>query len=244
MSPRFQVVLDVRSQGAAQSALIGDDDVIKTLSTNRPDETFHVGVLPRRAWSREDFLHAERGSHGRPSIERGITVAEHVSRRLVPGKRFAELLRHPRGRRVIGDRHVDDAAALVRENHEHEQEPAGGRRDDKEIGGGDLLDMVGEKRAPRLRRRRGWPRHVLRNRCLRDVDPELQELAVNPWCAPERILLRHRLNEAAHIGGDRRTSIASPTFPRPEQPDALAMPRDDRFRFHDDESRSPVAPRC
>ena len=65
---------------------------------------------------------------------------------------------------------------------------------------------------------------------------------MNPWCAPERVLLRHPSNQAAHIGGDGRSPAASPTFPRPEQPEALPMPPDDGLRFHDHECRSPAAP--
>ena len=47
MSARFQVVLDVRGQGAAESALIGDDDVIEALAANGPDQARRVGILPR-----------------------------------------------------------------------------------------------------------------------------------------------------------------------------------------------------
>jgi hypothetical protein len=60
------------------------------------------------------------------------------------------LLRRPRGGGVVGDRHVDDAAALMREDDEHEQEPAGRGRDNEEIGGGNLVEMVLEERAPSL----------------------------------------------------------------------------------------------
>jgi len=41
---------------------------------------------------------------------------------------------------------VHDAAALMREDYE----PAGGRRYDEDVGGGDLLDVGREERAPGL----------------------------------------------------------------------------------------------
>ncbi len=44
---RFQVILDVRMEGASQSARIGDDDVIETFAANGPDHALRVGVLPR-----------------------------------------------------------------------------------------------------------------------------------------------------------------------------------------------------
>jgi hypothetical protein len=42
-------------------------------------------------------------------------------------KGFAELLRRPRGRGVVGDGDMHDTAPLVREDHRHEQELARGR---------------------------------------------------------------------------------------------------------------------
>jgi hypothetical protein len=51
---------------------------------------------------------------------------------------------------VVGDRDVHDTAALVRQDHEHEQEPPRRCRHDEEVGGRDLLEMIREERAPRL----------------------------------------------------------------------------------------------
>jgi hypothetical protein len=43
-----------------------------------------------------------------------------------------------------------DAATLMRQNDQHEEESTRGGRYDEEIGGRDLADMIREKRAPRL----------------------------------------------------------------------------------------------
>jgi hypothetical protein len=43
-----------------------------------------------------------------------------------------------------------DAASLVRQDDEHEKESIGGGGHHEEIGGGDLADLIREKRAPRL----------------------------------------------------------------------------------------------
>src|SRR5262245_24279931 len=45
---------------------------------------------------------------------------------------------------------------------------------------------------PRLRWRLPRPEHVLRNRRLRDRQPELQQLAGDPWRTPEGIGVAHR----------------------------------------------------
>ena len=56
---------------------------------------------------------------------------------------------------MVRDRDVHDVSALVREDHEHEQEPAGGGWHDEEIGSRDLLEVIREERSPCLRRRLG-----------------------------------------------------------------------------------------
>ena len=47
-------------------------------------------------------------------------IVHQIARRLVPREGFAGLLRGPRRRGVVGDGHVHDPAALVRQDHEHE----------------------------------------------------------------------------------------------------------------------------
>src|SRR5262245_23208259 len=44
---RLQVIVDVRTQRAAQSTRIGDDDVVEALAPNGPDQTLRIGVRPR-----------------------------------------------------------------------------------------------------------------------------------------------------------------------------------------------------
>src|SRR6266511_6002126 len=45
--PRFQIVLDISVQDAAQPAFIPDDDVIEAFAADGTDQTLRVGVLPR-----------------------------------------------------------------------------------------------------------------------------------------------------------------------------------------------------
>ncbi len=45
--PKFQIVLDISVQDAAQPAFIPDDDVIEAFAADGSDQTLRVGVLPR-----------------------------------------------------------------------------------------------------------------------------------------------------------------------------------------------------
>ncbi len=67
---------------------------------------------------------------------------DQIPRRLVPGKRFTQLLGRPRRRWMRGDRHVPDASPIVGEEHQDEHEAAGHGRDHEEIGRDDLSDVI------------------------------------------------------------------------------------------------------
>jgi hypothetical protein len=51
---------------------------------------------------------------------------------------------------MAGDGHMYDAATLMLQNDQHEEESTRGSWYDEEIGGRDLADMIREKRTPRL----------------------------------------------------------------------------------------------
>src|SRR5579863_4892704 len=57
--------------------------------------------------------------------------------------------------------------------------------------------------------------HVLGDSGLRDIDPELQQLAMNAWRAPERVIAAHCSDQIADLGRDRRSAeirdLNSPT---------------------------------
>src|SRR5215472_9998325 len=84
------------------------DDVIEALASDRSDEPFGVGILPWRTRCGEDFLdvHSLRGLG--PSLEGVVAVSDQVSRRSVPGNRFAQLLNRPRRGGMLRDGHMDD----------------------------------------------------------------------------------------------------------------------------------------
>ena len=79
-----------------------------------------------------------------------IAIVQEVAGRVVVRKGIAKLLCRPGGRGMLGDRHVDEPSAIVREDDEHEEQPERDRRHDEEVGGHDLAGVVGEERPPRL----------------------------------------------------------------------------------------------
>ena len=79
-----------------------------------------------------------------------IAIVDHVPGRVIPGKRLAQLLGRPRGRRMCGDGDVPDASSVVGQEDQDKQEATGHCRHDKEVGGDDLADMILKEGAPRL----------------------------------------------------------------------------------------------
>ena len=155
---------------------------------------------------------------------------------------LAELLSGPRGCGM--PRHVDmqDAAPIVGEDDEDEQDPAGERGHREEVDRDGRAEMVLEERAPGLR---GWlppPRHQPRNRPLRDVEPQLQQLPMDARRAPEWVRDGHLPDQASDVGADLRPAAARTRSAGPVPREAAAMPGDDRGGSDDHQGRLPVRP--
>ena len=66
---------------------------------------------------------------------------------------------------------------------------------------------------------------------------------MNPRRAPTRVGLRHRTDQRADIGGQRRSPEAASAVPGPPQPKAPSVPGDDSLWLDDHERRSHPAQR-
>jgi hypothetical protein len=130
--------------------------VIEALAPDRSDKSFDIGVLPRRARQCQDFLNAD-GMH---MIERIIAIAEEIARQLVPRKGVSKLLNGPRGRRMLRDRDMHHAPAIMGKEYQDKQQPARRGRHDEEVSRNQLLGMVGQERSPGLRGEWSAANHV------------------------------------------------------------------------------------
>ena len=68
----------------------------------------------------------------------------------VSGKGLPDLLRGPCCGRMSGDVEMEDAPAVVGENHETEEQAESGRGNDEEIAGGGVAEVVPEECSPGL----------------------------------------------------------------------------------------------
>src|SRR5689334_12706905 len=106
--------------------------------------------------------------------------------------------------------------------------------DCEEIDRGQLRYVVIEKGPPRLRRWFWISDHVFGDGSLGNCDAQFQQFAVNPRCAPERIVSAHCSDQITRLVRNRRTAGPTMTnFPGPIPTEALAMPGDNRFGLND-----------
>src|SRR5208283_1715177 len=203
-----------------------DDHMIETLATNGSNHSLDIGSLPWRARCRQDFANAHVSHLFSEVIAKDpIAVPQQVTRELVKGGCLPQLLSRPlRGR--LGS-HIDHIEV----------------QNATSVDGDQLLSMILQKCAPSLRRRFAAAHHVFADAALTDVDSELKQLTVDPWCTPVGILSAHLADQISDLtGNDRSSRLAVSHFPGPEKAKALAMPGHDRFGLDEGQCRAPAAP--
>ena len=78
------VIIEVRNKDPSQMPFIQDDHVVQAFAPHAADQAFHIRILPRASWRRDDLCHAHR--HNRRA-ERlpvcAVPVADQIPRRRV-----------------------------------------------------------------------------------------------------------------------------------------------------------------
>jgi hypothetical protein len=200
--------------------LRGDrSDVIEALSSDRPDQAFDIGCLPRRSGCGNRLLDPQFSQLPLNDLAiDAIPVPDNVLRNGVIWKGvMKQLLRSPfcgGMRRNIG---MNNAAPLVRKNDKDLENAEGDCLDSEEIGRDKLLGVIFQERAPYLRGRFWMPDHVLSNSRLGDTDSQFEQFAVNSRSASEQIVFAHGADELTDILGNSGFSrLAVPAFPGPK----------------------------
>ncbi len=137
---------------------------------------------------------------------------------------------------------MPDSATAMLEDDEAVEQLERRRRDDEEVHGRSLGQVVPQEGPPRLGGRSPRPtRHVLRDGRLRDAEPELEQLTVNPRCAPRGVVGGHLPDECLNRASGMRSS-SSARAPAPEVSETRPVPRDDRLRLDEAQHLAPPRP--
>src|SRR5215471_10056071 len=218
--------------------------MVQTFTANRTDDAFDVSSLPRRPRGAEHFfdIHCRDLVAELLAID-SISISQQISRRGIKRKGFEHLLRRPFGRRVSRNVEVHDASSIVCKDNKNEKDFEPNGVDGEEVDGRELRNVIIEEGPPRLRWGFGASDHVLGNRSLRDLNVQLHQLALDPGCAPNRVVAAHGSNQIADLFRNLRPSgLSVPHLPSPIPTKSLTMPADDGFRHDDDKGRTPSRP--
>src|SRR5262249_37814364 len=172
-----------------------------------------------------------------------ISISQQISRCGIKRKGFEHLLRRPFRRWMSCNVEVDHASSIVCKDNKNEEDFEPNGVDGEEVDERELRNVILEERPPRLRWCFGASDHVLGNRGLRDFNAQFHEFAVDPGCAPNRVLAAHGSNQIADLFRNWRPSgLSMPNLPSPIPTKSLTMPADDGFRHDDDLGRTPSRP--
>lgn len=171
-----------------------------------------------------------------------VAISQQESRRFIIWKGIHDLLGRPSRRRILSHVEMHDAALIVTQNDEAIEQAEADRRNDEEVDGRDVADVVLEERPPILRRRLAMANHVSRDRRFRHDVPQQLQFGLNPQSAPRRVFLGNAADQFADFGVDFRSAVLVPRFPSPVEPKTAAMPANDCFRITNHEAGSPIRP--
>jgi hypothetical protein len=97
--------------------------VVQTLAANASDQAFGERILPGRLRGNEHFLDAHAGEATPEALAvAAVAIPDEKARRLVKGKRLAELLSNPNRSWVSRDMEVNHAAAVVTKDNKDIQD--------------------------------------------------------------------------------------------------------------------------
>jgi hypothetical protein len=190
----------------AQMAFPEHNNMVKTIPSDRTDESLGIPVLPwrpRRNRSVPD-THCSKPLDDDIAIE-AIPIANDILRRLLPAVRFGQLTGNPMGAWTCGHAQPQKLAPGMLQDQKSIQQPKRDRRDYEQIHRRNAVSVIVQKGLPALRRWLPSPHHVFCHGGLPDIDAKLEQFAMDPRCSPKRVRSAHVANELANV---RRCSLA------------------------------------
>jgi hypothetical protein len=145
MSSYAVVVREVAGQETAEMVLVEDKDMIQTLAPDGADEPLHEGALPRAVGRRKHFTdpHPLHALPERLAVD-GVAIAEEIGRRGLFWEGVDDLLGSPVGGGMFGHAKVENAAAMVGEDDQDEEDAQVRGRNGEEVDRHEVPAMVGE----------------------------------------------------------------------------------------------------
>src|SRR5215469_16101059 len=154
--------------------------MIQAVTSDGSDQPFHVGPLPWTCWRTEDFLeaHASDSLLELTPIDL-VTIAQQVPWCSIFGKRLYHLLSCPTRRRMRRHVEMNDAPAMMSQDHKHEQHPKADGRHREEVDRDQIPHMVVQESLPYLGKGLPVLGYHAGNRTLGDCDSQFEQFSMN-----------------------------------------------------------------
>ena len=134
-------------------------------------------------------------------------------------------------------------SAPVTNNQERKQTVKRHGRNDAQIDGRNRFGMIAQECLPALGRRPAPSGHVFRDRRLRDLETQLQQLPVDARGAPKHVVPAHLPDQITQTAIDFRSPCPLARLPTPVGSKPHAMPPQHRLGPHDLDRVSKVRPK-
>src|SRR5450631_4045630 len=210
--------------------LAQDNDVVHTFTPDRSDLPFDNAILPGRSRSNRLVPNA----HGRQSAydDRAvdpIAVSDHVTGSHVPRKGLGDLTCNPLCCRVGCDADPREVPTIEPHDNEGIEQIETNSWNSEQVHGGNVRRMITQEGPPSLAGRRPSFDHVLGDARLRDLNPELEQFAVDTWRAPKRIFDAHQPDQHPQLCLNLRSPSQPARLPTPVAAKASPMPTHERL---------------
>src|SRR5712675_2338125 len=206
MCSNVVVIASIGSQDSAQMHLAQDNDVVHTFTPDRSDQPFGKAILPRRGWCGRFVpdAHGAQSACDDAAID-PVPIADEVARSLIPRKGLRYLTCNPFCRRICCDVDPDEVSAVEPDDDEGIEQVETDSWNNEQVHGSNVRRVVTQEGSPALAGRPPSFDHILGDARLRDLKPELEQLAVDAWRAPKRIIDAHPPDQYAQLRVDRRS---------------------------------------
>ena len=173
MWTRIVIILEVIGEDSLQMDFVPYDHVVQAFSAYGTNDAFAIGILPGRAWCDGDFFdpHTFDALCEVVAVD-VVAITKEKTRCFLVWESVDDLLGGPLGAGIRGKIEMDNQPTVMTKNDKDIQDAKRHCGNSKEIAGGDIGNVIGQERPPRLRRRFPPADHVFGHGRFSDFMPQ------------------------------------------------------------------------